>query len=318
MNSLCVATFLLSVGNPFLADRMVLTEFSRTHAYVYREISKANQFPLRKPSSDVLMIKSDTQRPGTSYAIYCSQKWNGKDIMEGLLDQLFPFTIDGPSKDQRRINPETPCLTQLSSIAKKKNYNPIWTSEIIKSNACTGKNLMELALKRYITINRHHFIIPNQKLEKKIQIYFDEGIEIQLGEGQVYFDGKKVNSKTEDEILTWYNGYLHVFRPRIKGGGWYVSTSLTSLELNGYHISRFMLHSNPQYKRFVKTWDFLENLVDKRLHCRGLTHNELAIERQRKTYHEKIERLKLDNLQPSHVHGVVSSFKWYGDRASGH
>ncbi|CCU75241.1 unnamed protein product [Blumeria hordei] len=317
MSSSCVAAFLLSIASPFFADRMVLTEISRTHAYVYREISKATQFPLRKPSSDVLMIKSDTQSPGTSYAIYCSQKLDGKTIMQGLLNQLNPFTIDGPSKDQRRINPENSCLVQLSSMAKERNYNLIMTGEIRQSYACTGKNLMELALDGYITIHKHYYVSPNENLAKKVRIFFDEGVEMTLGEGQVYFDGEKVNGKTEDEILMWYNGYLHVFRRRINSGWWYVSTSLTSIELNGYYISRFMLHNNPQYKKFIRTWDFLENLVGKRMHYRGLTHKELAIERKRKTSHEKIERLKLDNLQPSNVHGPVSSFAWYGDRVFG-
>ncbi|CAD6503695.1 BgTH12-03354 [Blumeria graminis f. sp. triticale] len=318
MGSLCVATFLLSVGSPYIADRMVLTEFPNTYAHVYREISKAHQFPLRKPSSDVFMIKSDTQRPGTSYAIYCSQKWNGKNIMDGLLDQIIPFTIDGPSRDKGRINPENPCSTQLASMAKKKNYRLIWTSEIIKSNACTGKDLLELALKGYITIHKHHFISPREYLKPKIRIYFDVGIEIQFGEEQVYFKGEKVNDETEDEILMWYTGYLHIFRRRIKKGGWYASTSLTSIDLNGYKISKFIRRNSPPFNRFIETWEFLETLVDKRDHYPGLTEKELTKERQRKTSHDKIERLKLDNLRPSDVHGFISSFKWYGDSSSGH
>ncbi|CCU75242.1 CSEP0211 putative effector protein [Blumeria hordei DH14] len=314
MNTVCVAAFLLSIWKPYVADRMVLAELSMARTYVYREISTANQFPLRKPSSDIYMIKSDIKRPGTSYAIYCSKKLDGKTIMHGLLDQLIPFTIDGPRRDQRRINPENPCLTQLSSMAMQKNYNPIMTSEIIKSNACTGKNLMELALHKYIHIQEYRTSRRDERQRRKIRVYFDVGIEIQFGEGQVYFEGKQVNNETEDEILIWYIGYLHVLRRRIDQRGWYVSTSPTSLDLNGYHISKFIRHNSPPFKRFIESWEFLETLADKRKNYAGLTNMELAIERQRKTSHEKIERLKLDNLQPSRVHGIIPSFTWYGDR----
>ncbi|CAD6503697.1 BgTH12-03356 [Blumeria graminis f. sp. triticale] len=203
-------------------------------------------------------------------------------------------------------------------MAKKNNYYPISTKEIISSNACTGKNLVQLAQNRYITIHENNIINPYKKLENKIRIYFDVGIEIKLGEGQVYFEGKKVNGKTEDEILMWYMGYLHIFRRRIKNGGWYVGTSLTSMDFNGYQISDFMWRNNPQYRRFIKSWESLENLVDKRRHYPGLTPEGLAIEIQRKASHEKLERLKLDNLQPSDAHGIISSFTWYGDRTSGH
>ena len=313
MVTVCVAAFLLSILNPYIADRMVLVELSKARTYVHREISTANQFPMNKPSKDIYMIKSDIKRPGTSYAIYCSQKLDGRTLMDGLLNQLIPFTVDRRIKDQRRINPENPCLSQLSSMALKKNYNIILTSEIINNNVCTGRNLMELALHKYIHIHEYRTNGSEERL-KKIRVYFDVGMEIEFGEGQVYFEGKKVNNQTEDEILIWYLGYLHVLRRRIKRGGWYASTSLTSMDLNGYDISKFIRRNSPPFKRFVETWEFLGTLVDERKNYPGLTEKELTKERQRKISHEKIERLKLGNLKPSDVHGTIVSFTWFGDR----
>ncbi|VDB83705.1 BgtAc-31526 [Blumeria graminis f. sp. tritici] len=206
-----------------------------THYNVYEP--QTMKFP--EPPTYIRSNRHQASLPATYYRLYCSAKFNSREIVQNINTGMKDFTSEPYPVDRLEREKTEKCRTHITILHNKGNRsNMIKYSKISKAK-CPPKSILSLADSSYISLNEFQNNLSPKNSKAKFQVIIDDRFQMKdLITRQFMFQGSNwLKSKV---ALAWYQGNLHLFQQK-NDVSWYILTEVGQAEKNAGLLYYFVL-----------------------------------------------------------------------------
>ncbi|CAD6501927.1 BgTH12-02172 [Blumeria graminis f. sp. triticale] len=255
----CVLAFLLYIPDlQTPTSRMVLVGNKDGPNYGVFHMPQSQHYPTPK-SKNIIILQHQKSRKNTQLTAYCSATLDMNTIMNEIsrgLRKLESVTDLKFSKDDAKYNRCKDTFQKLmAGLPQRKIYEHkiIEMHDLLRSDRCSSGEIARLSSEGllHVTGDLSCFapITSKNKDGQKIKSNYITRVKQDFWQSKAFI-GWETSPKY---ALVWYQGYLHLFRPRIgKSIDWYLVTSVGNEEFNGKLIYEFIFKSVPKFRENLK------------------------------------------------------------------